>query len=812
MARLKFYEWLTAHAAKTTLAGTEELYINDGGGSKKTTPAAIKTYLGDAAPTGASQNDGLMTHEDKAKLDGIESGATADQTAQEIATLIDADATAETTLKSALGLGSAAYTASTAYATAAQGGKADSALQPGDVDDTPVDGATTAPISSNWAFDHAANLNAHGISDFGETLVDDTSASAALTTLGAASDDLDNITLARPSIRPSLLLDFANSKVLDPRITFTRAAVGTYYDGKTVAKAEENLLKYSQEFDNGVWHKNAVNVTANSIAAPDGTTTSDTLTATSTGNALVFPTNPTVTTSSYTASVCAKAGTAPIVYFRDFLSTGSVEFTYFNVSTGAVGTASSQHTASIVSLGDDWYRCIITFTPNAARTNQFQIGIADADNSVSVTNGATAYLWGAQLEQRSSATAYTPTTSQPITNYLPVLQSAAANVARFDHDPVTGESKGLLIEEQRSNLLTYSEDFSNAGWIWQSYYDSAITSNSHIAPDATLSADTLTDNDPSKTIVKSKTCRTTADTTYTFSVYIKKTNGGAPSSYPAIATSTYFGEQGCGAIINTTTGAATKITSNLPGLNTSNITPTLTVFDAGGFWRVSMTATPSAGKDFSYWFLIPAYNTTGATTIDTTATGSAVFWGAQLEAGSFPTSYIKTEAAQVTRAADAASMTGTNFSSWYRQDEGTIYTESSVPFLRLDTNNQPNFSVGASSSYNDAIVLFTKQGTNNRAAATNIGGATKFFASLTPALANSIVKQSFSYKASASMTFVDSGIVSSPILIDTSLSLNYTRAVFGAYPDVMSPLNGYIKKVSYYPKRLTNAELVALTA
>ena len=69
------------------------------------------------------------TTAEKSKLDGIEAGAKDDQTAQEIATLIDADSTAEATLKSALGLGTAAYTESTAYATAAQGAKADSALQ-----------------------------------------------------------------------------------------------------------------------------------------------------------------------------------------------------------------------------------------------------------------------------------------------------------------------------------------------------------------------------------------------------------------------------------------------------------------------------------------------------------------------------------------------------------------------------------------------------------------------------------------------------------------------------------------------------------
>jgi hypothetical protein len=59
-----------------------------------------------------------------------------------------------------------------------------SGLTASDVDDTPVNGETAAPISSNWAFDHTALTQAHGISSFGASLVDDASASAARTTLG----------------------------------------------------------------------------------------------------------------------------------------------------------------------------------------------------------------------------------------------------------------------------------------------------------------------------------------------------------------------------------------------------------------------------------------------------------------------------------------------------------------------------------------------------------------------------------------------------------------------------------------------------
>jgi UDP-3-O-[3-hydroxymyristoyl] glucosamine N-acyltransferase len=84
------------------------------------------------------------------------------------------------------------------------------------------------------------------------------------------------------SIRPSLLLDFAKSKELDPRISFSRNSTATYYDG-TSAKAEENLFSYSQEFDNAAWNK-TVTVIANATTAPDGTVTADKIISFGTGH------------------------------------------------------------------------------------------------------------------------------------------------------------------------------------------------------------------------------------------------------------------------------------------------------------------------------------------------------------------------------------------------------------------------------------------------------------------------------------------------------------------------------------------------
>jgi hypothetical protein len=69
-------------------------------------------------------------------------------------------------------------------------------------------------------------------------------------------------------------------------------------------------------------------------------------------------------------------------------------------------------------------------------------------------------------------------------------------------------------------------------------------------------------------------------------------------------------------------------------------------------------------------------------------------WGAQVEAGAFATSYIPTVASQVTRSADSAVMTGTNFSSWYNASEGTFYCEAATVDI---VSNKGIWSVGDAS-------------------------------------------------------------------------------------------------------------------
>jgi hypothetical protein len=585
----------------------------------------------------------------------------------------------------------------------------------------------------------------------------------------------------RHSVRPSLLLDFANTKTLDPRITFTRASTGTYYDGKTVAKAEENLSLQSQTFGSTTWQKTgSATVTDDSTAAPDGSITADTLNG-AVGSSYIIQVIPITTGLSYTMSVHAKANTSNFLQIAGGGSVfGSNVWANFDLSGGTVGSVGSSTTASIQSIGSGWYRCVITGTATATSTVGNAFGIIPVESSSAVrfpTNAGTTsiYVWGAQIEQRSSVTAYTVTTTQPITNYIPALQTAASGVARFEHNPVTGESLGLEIEEQRTNLLTYSEDFSNAYW---NKSGSSIVANTIVAPDGTLTGDALIESTAnSEHHVQANNITVVSGTSYTTSFYIKAVNSVRNVRVFQFQNSSPF--SGFGILtFNPTTGSV--------------LSGTGTVQDVGNGWfRVSITGSAlSTGANLRISLV------SGASTFSYTGDGySGIYiWGAQLEAGSFATSYIPTVASQVTRVADLAIMTGTNFSSWYRADEGTVYTEaeakaaSFVAYFGGVSSNE-FYTRMASSGPSFAVVT-------NGTTQANFGSS-----ALTAKIANA-------YKVNDFASSVNGGVSAT----DTSGTIPLVNVLsIGVTPTTAIVINGTIKKLAYYGKRLSNAELVGLT-
>jgi len=593
-----------------------------------------------------------------------------------------------------------------------------------------------------------------------------------------------------PAIKPSLMLDFANTKRLDPRVTFTRATTGTYYDGVTTAKAEENLLLQSQDFTTS-WTAEDVTITANTEVAPDGTTTADTITenTANTDHRVKSTSISFVSGQSYVISVFAKNGDADFIQIVTPSALGS-KYANFDIDTGVVGSYSTD-TATITSVGNNWYRLVITATATSTTSVDFSIGLADSSSLGRLTpytgTSRFAYIWGAQVEQRSSVTSYTATTTQPITNYIPVLLTAASGVPRFDHNPTTDESLGLLIEEQRTNLLTYSAEFDNAAWIKTR---ANITANTIVAPDGTLTGDKFYDDSTaSATHNIGQSTSFTSGTTYTFSIYAKI---GERNLFRVVLPSAAFGTA-VAYNFDLSAGTTTLVTAGTG--NTSSITAV-----GNGWYRCVVTAQATSTTSGS-----PALFLVNVNTITYTGDGySGIFiWGAQLEAGAFPTSYIATTSATVTRNADVASMTGTNFSSWFNNAEGTVYAESTLN----GSNTSRELMYINDGTANNNIFLRWSSGALAQASVT-VGGVNQV--SIAPAGYSTIgvsYKRIFAYKVND----FEQAINGTSVGTDTSgLIPVVSQLNFAATTNIN--LCGTIKKIAYYPLRLTSAQLQALTS
>ena len=651
--------------------------------------------------------------------------------------------------------------------------------------DIPDGEITNAKIDTVAASKVTGEISTSQIADTAVTNAKiDTVASTKVTGRVQDNEDL-------PNIRPSLLLDFANSKVLDPRITFTRSSTGTYWDGKTVAKAEENLLIHSQDFSNSVWQPNAylVGITSNAALAPDGTTTADKATALN-GNDSHFISNffdYKNANETYTLSVYAKS--VEYDYIKLFGANSSTSEVWFNISTGAIGSSAGPGLVSsnITDVGNGWYRCEITFTnpDTQARNTGFYPTPTDNVSNFAGDDTSGIYIWGAQLEQRSSVTAYTPTTSVPITKYQPVLQTASVNQPRFDHDPVTYKSKGLLIEEQRTNLYTSSKTLEASG----------STVSNIILPDGSQNGGRIINRSAPFNFYHIGSSLN-SETSVTASMFVKAGLGNGQIYFGFEQTGTRFLEDGR-FLFDLVNGS----------IQTSRTYFTATLTGVGnGWYRISVTGT---------------INVTGGPVVHIGNNGNDYentvhAWGLQLEQGSFATSYIETNGSTVTRTPDRPSILTSTFG--INQTEGTIYSE-------VDLNNVVRVAGGAAQRRH-VWSLIPSTGSIQDGWLTVYYNETSFDVlsygnTINDYLTNAT--SNFGVTKNASAYFDDGGLVDTFASIDgnavaenspgaISRNLTYHNLEIGyAINNSDRVLSGCIAKLAYYPKRLSNAQLQALT-
>lgn len=257
-----------------------------------------------------------------------------------------------------------------------------------------------------------------------------------------------------------------------------------------------------------------------------------------------------------------------------------------------------------------------------------------------------------------------------------LIKTATTNEPRFDHTPTTGESLGLLVEEQRTNLVLRSEEFDNAGWNTPIPSIATVIPNAQIAPNGTLTADTFTTASGTPALFQTVACL--ASTKYTWSFYVKLGTMAAADFRFAVR------DDSNGVFI------------------AQDIAPSITPVTTE--WRrVTYTFTTPVGcvlvRPYPYRFIPATYGTT------------VFLWGAQLEAGDFATSYIPTTTAAVTRSADVASNTtvGSNIRSLFAQFRSPA--SGTRPVVSLDDNTA-----------NERIEIFTS-GTDPKLLVTD-GGST----------------------------------------------------------------------------------------
>jgi len=289
----------------------------------------------------------------------------------------------------------------------------------------------------------------------------------------------------------------------------------------------------------------------------------------------------------------------------------------------------------------------------------------------------------ASLDSRVTFTR-TTSASNPATyvNISGVITAATNNQPRFDYDPVTLACKGLLIEESKTNFLLYSDQFNTVSW---GKTNLTVTADSIISPDNTLSADKLVENTAlTASHIIDQAASVTSGVTYTFSSFLKKAERG----YALMAFVTGFPTTAIQ--INLTTGVVTTGTGTPLNAFSQNI--------GNGWFRVGFSLTATSTTSIASPRI---YLSTDGLWANRNYTGDGTsgiyIWGAQFEAGAFPTSYIPTTTTALTRNADVATITGTNFSSFWQAGRGGVLVRAlpstvsgTRPLVQFDDNTADN--------------------------------------------------------------------------------------------------------------------------
>jgi hypothetical protein len=454
----------------------------------------------------------------------------------------------------------------------------------------------------------------------------------------------------------TLSLDFTTG-VLDPRLTFTRSTNATFINSQGLVEWANSNMYWNTAFE-GLSGSNP------------SLTSSGWGYAISTGGTAVFNGDGSVTVTTtaaerraiFRSSGFSGGGLRVVASVDVTIASGSLQASQVIV-TGTPTNA--QHYVNGViwnSFHPIWNGGILPVG------TQFNIAYA----TDSLTSGTTSVYFGVgctsviagsatfsnprwTMWKGSATVPYYPNTSATNNSTANYFKSNDYQAPRFDHDPTTLAPRGLLIEGQVSNVVTYSGDLTQNGAGHWSSRTNLVTTNwtGFTAPDNTASAvKIIPDTTSGRHTIENNAPSIVNGTTYTASAFVKA------DGY-TVASLVVAGGQ---ARRNFTLTGAGSPGSQFGATNTATIDPVGTQ----GWYRVTMTWTATITGGAAFWIGVPQNATTDVVSSwSGNGTSAIQAWGAQLETGSGASSYIPTGASQGTRNPDECSMTGTNFSSWF---------------------------------------------------------------------------------------------------------------------------------------------------
>ena len=609
---------------------------------------------------------------------------------------------------------------------------------------------------------------------------------------------------------PTMLLNFLNSSSLDPRVTFSRGTNATMIDSTgQITYAPSNLLVNSDNFKAANWATfGTVTTVSNAAVAPDGTTTADVITMGASSG--LYQNRTAVGGVNYSISVWLKAD-SPVT----------------------IRLASNTDTSVFVSTS-----CLVTTVwRRFSLTRVCPVGATVVNIQLDQSTGVTVHAWGAQLEAityETSPRTYNSTTPKNLLGFTEEFNNAAwvKTLATVTANSIADPNGNLNAETlsatagggtvlQTLTLLAIPYTFS----IWLKRktgtgdvsitVDGTTYSTQIITTDWVRYSTVLTPAAGSKTI--GVRIATSGDEVYAWGAQLSDSASVDPYVYnpgAAPTSAAYYGPRfdydpvtlnQLGLLIEE---ARTNLLIDSEALSSQSATTVAGVYTLSFYGTGSITLSGTNTQVVAGTGVFPSRAkrtiTTTAGTLTLTVSGSVI--DAQLELGGFATSYIPSYASATTRAADIATMVGSNFTNWYNQSNGSFLVETEA------SPNSFTSYVAATNGFITQNSLHIDNDTGNMRAVYYSGSvnvATLSLGALGTVGATNVIATAYSAGNFAASRNGGTAVTVSTGAVPTGVTqLNIGGDNRG---DPLNYADCHIKDISYYNTRLSNAQLEEMT-